>query len=66
MFIFFLFCVDALLYLCRTVLQMLFKSTLRQLMRIYFNISVLITFVIRILLARTKLRNAAVVLGIII
>lgn len=66
MFIFFLFYVDVLLDLCRTVLQMLFKSTLRQLMRIYFNISVLITFVIRILLARIKIRNTTVALGIII
>jgi len=50
----------------RTVLQMLFKSTLRQLMRIYFNISVLITFVMRTLLARTKIRSTALALGNII
>lgn len=57
MFIFFMFSVDVFLDICRTVLQMLLKSAHRQLMRIYFNISVLISFVIRILLARTKIRT---------
>lgn len=60
-----MFSVDVPLDLCRTVLQMLLKWANKQLMRIYFNISVLISFVMRILLARTKLRDPAEMLGIL-
>ena len=53
-----MFSLDVLVDLCRTILEILLKSANMQLMRIYFNISVFLSFVIQILLPRTKIRNA--------